>query len=90
MTWTRIGWRGVMWSTIAALLLLPGIAMQVTQEVNWGPGDFAAAALLLAALGITIEAAVRLLHDPRRRTTAIILSALATMTIWAQAAVGVW
>ena len=40
-------WRQVRWSLVALLLLLPLVAMAVTDAVAWGPGDFALAALLL-------------------------------------------
>jgi len=35
----------------AAILLVPLLAMRYTREVNWGPLDFAAAAILLAGAG---------------------------------------
>ncbi len=82
------GWRPVMWSALAALLLLPAVAMPFTREMNWGPGDFAAAAVLLGGLGLAVEGAMRLIRAPRLRIAAIVASALAVATIWADAAVG--
>ena len=85
---TAIGWRRMMWSALAGLLLLPAVAMPFTREVNWGPADFAAAAALLGGLGLAVEGSVRLIHSPRIRIAAIIVSALTVVTIWADAAVG--
>ena len=42
-------WRLALWGGIALLLVLPALAMQFTREVNWGPGDFAAAGKVCAA-----------------------------------------
>lgn len=45
-------WRRVVWGPAAFLLLLPLVAMQFTEEVNWGAVDFIAfGAMLLAACG---------------------------------------
>ena len=38
----------------AALLLLPAVARLYTTEVNWGPGDFVAAAALLFGAGMAL------------------------------------
>ncbi len=43
----RLSSRHVRWSLVAVLLLMPLVAMAVTDAVTWGPGDFALAALLL-------------------------------------------
>jgi hypothetical protein len=41
---------------IAIILMIPLIAMQFTDEVNWSPFDFAAAAaLLFGAAGIYLQ-----------------------------------
>ena len=45
-------WRIAAWSVAALVLLIPLIAMQFTDEVNWSGGDFVFAALLLLGVGI--------------------------------------
>ena len=53
-------WRGVrwlLWAGLAALLLLPLIAMQFTREVAWDAADFAFAGVLLIGAGLIFELA---------------------------------
>ena len=52
------------WSLAADLLLLPALAMVFTDEMNWGPSDFLAAALLLGTTGVVLEIVAVL---PRRQ-----------------------
>ncbi len=83
-------WRAAMWGTLAALLVLPLVAMQLTPEVRWTPFDFAAAGVLLGGLGAAIEAAMRIAARSRVRA-AIIAAALAlTLLLWAEGAVGLF
>jgi hypothetical protein len=83
-------WRRARWGAIAALILLPLIAMQFTDEVAWDASDFAAAAALLVGAGAIYELAVRGLRDaPRRLLFGGVLVAL-VLAIWAQGAVGIF
>ena len=77
------------WSLAAALLALPAIAMQFTSEMNWGPGDFLAAALLLGATGAVLEIAAGL---PRRqwRTIGMLGGLAMLLLVWAELAVGIF
>jgi hypothetical protein len=43
----------------ACILLLPLVAMQVTDEVDWGLGDFVLAGALLGGTGLLLELAAR-------------------------------
>jgi hypothetical protein len=47
----------------AFILLLPLVAMQITDEVDWGVADFVLAGLLLGGTGLLLERAAR---KPRR------------------------
>ncbi len=82
--------RRAMWLAFAALLVTPLIAMRVTPEVNWTASDFAAAALLLATLGLAIEAATRFLRHPRARRLTIAAATAAVALVWAEGAVGLF
>ena len=75
------------WSLAAALLLAPAIAMLFTDEMNWGPGDFAAAALIIGAVGVGLEGAARLSGRARLAagTAALAVGAL----VWVELAVGI-
>ncbi len=54
---TRPLWRAPMWLSAAALLALPAIAMQFSNEIAWGLEDFLVVGALLAAVCGTIELA---------------------------------
>jgi hypothetical protein len=79
--------RSLGWSLAALLLLAPAVAMHFTNEVNWGPGDFAAAALLLGGAGLGLEFAVRL--PARIRLLAVAAIVGASLLIWVELAVGI-
>lgn len=44
---------------VASILLLPLLAMQVTDQVVWSLADFVLAGVLLAVIGVTLELAAR-------------------------------
>jgi hypothetical protein len=44
---------------VAFILSLPLVAMQITDDVVWSLADFAVAGVLLAAIGVALELAVR-------------------------------
>ena len=74
-------WRIIGWGGAAALVMLPAVAMQFTSEVNWTPGDFGFAAMLLGAFGLGVELAVRKSPDRFYRAGAAfaLLSAAASV-----------
>lgn len=74
---------------IAALLLVPLIAMQVTDEVNWEPADFAAAAALLTGMGVAFQFAMRKADNSMYRAAVGVALAAAFILVWANAAVGI-
>lgn len=76
------------WSGAALLLLLPLIAMQVTDEVNWTVGDFVFAAVLILSVGIPLELVVRKTRDLTYRSAAGLALAGAFLLTWVNAAVG--
>lgn len=72
-----------------ALLLIPLIAMQLTQQVNWGVGDF----LLMAAMLFGFSSGFVLLArkvTPTNRLWAGLAVSLAFLYCWAELAVGVF
>jgi len=76
--------------TVAFLLLIPLIAMQITDEVNWTLPDFIAAGVLLLGTGLMCELVLRKVKKPKLRI-AICLAILATfLIIWAELAVGIF
>ena len=83
-------WRLAGWGIAAALLLVPLLATAFTDSMNWGAEDFAAAALLLGGVGLSLEVAMRLVSGPRARIGAAIAIVAAFALIWAELAVGVF
>lgn len=83
------GWRITLWGALGALLALPAIAMQFTAEVRWTPEDFLVAAILLLALGLGSELAMRIGRSRAQKLGMIIATLAAFLTIWANGAVGI-
>lgn len=82
--------RPLMWGAIAAVLVLPAIAMLFTREVAWGVEDFAFAALLLIGAGLLVELAVVQLKTARAKLVAGAVIGLVVLLVWAEAAVGLF
>ncbi len=72
------------------LLLVPAVAMQFTAEVAWGPGDFAAAAVLLFAAGMAWVLGSRGARSVRQRLALGLLVFGTLAGVWAELAVGVF
>jgi hypothetical protein len=72
-----------------ALLLMPAVAMFFTDEVNWGPGDFLVAAVLLGGTGLLLEFAVKRLHTQKSRVIAGGAIVMMLLFVWAELAVGI-
>ena len=70
------------------LLLVPLIAMQFTEEVNWSVFDFVIMGILLFALGSTLEYDRAHVKVPETRIAFIFFFLLVFFLIWAQLAVG--
>lgn len=73
-----------------AILLIPLIAMQFTNQVNWSLFDFAIACTLLIGTGLIIEYALRKLTKSKYRVLVIVSIVLFFLLIWAELAVGVF
>src|SRR5688572_13882947 len=82
-------WRPAGWAVAALILLLPLIAMQFTDEVDWSMFDFAFAAVLLGGLGLGLELAVRKTDNAAYRLAAAVALAAAFLLVWVNGAVGI-
>ncbi|WP_337841262.1 hypothetical protein [Rheinheimera sp.] len=74
----------------AAVLLLPFLAMQFSAEVNWGPGDFLLAGVLLFAAGMLYQLAAVQLRTKKQRLALGFAVLCALLLIWAELAVGLF
>jgi hypothetical protein len=72
----------------AFLLSVPLVAMQVTDEVAWGPGDFVVAGALIVGTGLLLRAAVRKAGDLAYRAAVGVALAAAFVLVWTNLAVG--
>jgi hypothetical protein len=72
----------------AGILLLPLAAMQVTDEVSWTLGDFAAAGALIVGVGALYELAARTTGDAAYRGGVAVALAAAFLLVWMNLAVG--
>ena len=72
------------------LLLVPLVAMQFTNEVNWTGEDFIAAGILLAVVGLLGELIWHKVENNDRRLAAIIALGILFLYLWAELAVGIF
>jgi len=86
---SRIPWRLIFWSIPAALLLLPAVAMQFTDEVNWDAFDFIFATIMFGSVGLVLELTVRASRSVPFRVGVGMALAAAFLIIWINGAVGI-
>ena len=82
-------WRIAAWAAAALILLLPLLAMQFTDEVNWDGADFALFGALLIGVGVPYELAVRTTGDNAYRAAVGVALAAAFILVWVNGAVGI-
>lgn len=74
----------------AFILLIPLVAMQFTDEVNWNLADFAVIGALLLGTGFAYELIRRKMSNPTHRAIAGAVLVLAMLVVWADLAVGIF
>jgi hypothetical protein len=90
----------VKWVLItAAVLAVPALAMAFqlavpdpgsgTDGVNWGPGDFLAAAVMILGAGLLYEWAATRAGTTTHRIAVAIMAGTALLLVWANVAVGI-
>ncbi len=77
-------------ATVSALLLVPLVAMNFTDEVNWKVLDFLVAGILLGGTGLTLEFILRKVKTKGIRITLVVVLFLVLFMIWAELAVGIF
>ena len=75
--------------TVGILLLIPLIAMQFTNEVNWSFFDFIIMGVLLTMTGILIGTIFKKVKNYKYRMILIVKILLIFLFIWAELAVGI-
>ena len=75
---------------VVIILLIPLIAMQFTDEVNWDLADFVVAGVLLLGTGLMGELVIRKVKNTNYRIIIWVVLLLAFLLIWAELAVGIF
>lgn len=76
--------------TVVFLLLIPLIAMQFTDEVNWTPFDFVVAGVLFLGTGLIFNLVIRKIKNVKYRIVISVFLLIALLLIWAELAVGIF
>ena len=82
-------WRIAGWGTAALLLLLPLLAMHLTNEVDWDGPDFFLFGVMLAVAGGMVELAARTTRNAFYRAGACVAVASCFLLLWVNLAVGI-
>ena len=73
----------------ACILMLPLVAMQITDQVRWDLADFVVAGALLVGTGLAYQLAARKAGNVAYRAALGVALAAALLLVWANLAVGV-
>jgi hypothetical protein len=83
------GWRIARWSVAAVLLLTPLVMMQVSDEWNWGVGDFVFAAVMICGTCALYELATTVSGSLAYRGGVALALAASFLIVWINLAVGI-
>lgn len=73
-----------------AVLLIPLVSMQFTDEVDWGLGDFLVGGVLLYVIGGVVLWVLRRFSESDYRWFFVIMAVAVFLLIWAELAVGIF
>ena len=80
----------VILTVVVMLLLIPLIAMQFTDEVNWSLFDFVIAAILLLSSGLAIDFVIRNVKTTKYRIVLSLTIFAILLLVWVELAVGIF
>lgn len=72
------------------ILIIPLLAMQFTEEVQWEMNDFIIAGILLFFVSIIVKVVAEKVKTRKPKMITIVLIIIAFLLIWAELAVGVF
>ena len=81
---------GIIAITVAVLLLIPFIAMQFSENVNWTTMDFLVMGVLLLGTGLAANIILQKVKNVNYRDALLLIIMLAFFLIWAELAVGIF
>jgi len=76
--------------SISVVLLIPFIAMQFTNEVDWSLRDFVIMGVLLFGTGLLCELVMRKVKSVQNRILICAVLVFVFLLIWAELAVGIF
>jgi len=82
--------RIIILATTIGILLIPLIAMNFSDNVNWKIFDFLIAGVLLIVKGLTLDFILRKIKSLRYRILLVIVLLLVLFRIWDELAVGIF
>jgi peptidoglycan/LPS O-acetylase OafA/YrhL len=85
----RYPWRIIGWGGAVALLLLPFVVMQFSQQMNWGAEDFIFVGVVIGTVGLLFELAVRVSSNWSYRAAFGLALLGIVLVVWANVAVGI-
>lgn len=77
-------------STMGVLLLIPLLAMQFTNDVNWSGFDFLVMAMLLSGSGLLCELILRKVKKRENRVVLCLAVLGMFLLVWMELAVGIF
>jgi hypothetical protein len=75
---------------VGTILLVPLIAMQLTNEVNWSFFDFAIMGLMLTITGLLIETILNKVNNYKYKQLLVVIIVMMFFLTWAELAVGIF
>lgn len=87
---TRRQYRWTSLALLAVLAAFPVIGNLVSREFNWGAGDFAIWAVMLAVLGGALMLVPQLVRTSAGLSLGLLAAVLAFLLVWAELAVGIF
>lgn len=75
---------------VASLLLIPLVATNISNQVNWDVQDFVIAAILLCGTALIIELILRQVRSKQNRIVLVAILLVTLLIIWAELAVGIF
>lgn len=82
--------RTIILSVIGIILILPLVAMQFSNEVNWSGVDFLVACFLLSLIGLVIELIFQFTKNRNQRLILLAVILIFGFLIWTELAVGIF
>lgn len=73
-----------------AILLIPFVAMQFTDEVAWNVADFIVTGIILLGAGFIYELVIKKFIDAKYRAISVGILLVAVILVWAELAVGLF